>query len=42
MVGDVQQVSVSGLEGTEFFDKTDSFKRKKQYDTASLRPYSAG
>jgi glucose-6-phosphate 1-epimerase len=29
-VGDVQQVSVSGLEGTTFIDKTDGFKLKKQ------------
>jgi glucose-6-phosphate 1-epimerase len=33
-VGDVQQVSVSGLEGTTFIDKTDGFKRKKQGDEA--------
>ena len=28
--GDSRQVSVTGLEGTEFLDKTDSFKRKRQ------------
>jgi glucose-6-phosphate 1-epimerase len=29
-VGDIQQVSVSGLENTVFIDKTDGFKRKTQ------------
>ena len=29
-VGDVRQASLTGLEGTEFVDKTDDFKRKKQ------------
>lgn len=29
-VGDVQQVSVSGLEGTTFIDKTDGFQHKRQ------------
>jgi len=29
-VGDVQQVSVSGLEDTTYIDKTDAFKRKRQ------------
>ncbi len=29
-VGDVQQVSVAGLEGTTYVDKTDGFKRKRQ------------
>ncbi len=28
-VADIHQVSVSGLEGTAFIDKTDGFKRKK-------------
>ena len=29
-VGDIRQVSVSGLEGTAYIDKTDGFKRKQQ------------
>ena len=29
-VGDIRQVSVSGLEGTDYIDKTDGYKRKKQ------------
>src|SRR4029077_1661416 len=29
-IGDIRQVSVSGLEGTTYIDKTDGFKRKKQ------------
>jgi glucose-6-phosphate 1-epimerase len=29
-IGDISQVSVSGLEGTTYIDKTDGFKRKKQ------------
>lgn len=28
-IGDIRQVSVSGLEGTAYIDKTDGFKRKK-------------
>jgi len=28
-IGDIHQVSVSGLEGTTYIDKTDGFKRKK-------------
>jgi glucose-6-phosphate 1-epimerase len=28
-IGDIDQVSVSGLEGTAYIDKTDEFKRKK-------------
>jgi glucose-6-phosphate 1-epimerase len=35
-VGDVQQASVFGLENTNFIDKTDGFKRKKQ-DSEPLR-----
>ncbi len=33
-VGDSRQVSVLGLEGTEYLDKTEGFKRKEQTDTA--------
>lgn len=33
-VADIHQTSVSGLEGTEYIDKTDGFKRKKQGDEA--------
>jgi glucose-6-phosphate 1-epimerase len=29
-IGDVPQISVSGLEGTTYIDKTDGFQRKKQ------------
>jgi glucose-6-phosphate 1-epimerase len=29
-IGDIRQVSVSGLEGATYIDKTDGFKRKKQ------------
>lgn len=29
-IGDIRQVSVSGLEGTDYIDKTDGYKRKKQ------------
>jgi glucose-6-phosphate 1-epimerase len=35
-IGDIRQVSVSGLEGTTYIDKTDGFKRKKQ-DLEPLR-----
>ncbi len=31
-VGDIRQTSISGLEGTEYIDKTDGFKRKNQGD----------
>ncbi len=31
-LGDIQQVSIDGLAGTEFLDKTDSFRRKVQAD----------
>lgn len=29
-IGDIRQVSVAGLEGAEYIDKTDGFKRKRQ------------
>jgi glucose-6-phosphate 1-epimerase len=29
-VGDIQQVAISGLEGTTYIDKTDNFQRKSQ------------
>ena len=44
-VGDSRQVSVEGLDGTEFLDKTDDFKRKTQteallrFDGETDRPY---
>lgn len=31
-VADIHQTSISGLEGTEYIDKTDGFKRKQQGD----------
>jgi len=31
-IGDIHQVSVAGLEGTTYIDKTDGFKRKTQPD----------
>ena len=33
MVGDVQQTTISGLCNTEYFDKTDGFKRKRQEES---------
>ena len=35
-VADIRQVSVSGLEGTTYIDKTDGFNRKKQGDDPVL------
>jgi glucose-6-phosphate 1-epimerase len=32
-VGDAQQISIIGLSGTEYLDKTDEFKRKHQSET---------
>jgi glucose-6-phosphate 1-epimerase len=29
-VGDIERVSIGGLEGTEYLDKTDGFRRKRQ------------
>lgn len=34
MVGDARQISIQGLADTEYFDKTDDFKRKKQSESA--------
>lgn len=34
LVGDVREVSILGLQGTEYFDKTDDFKRKRQKEAA--------
>jgi len=34
LVGDVRQISILGLEGTDFFDKTDDFKRKRETQSA--------
>lgn len=45
MVGDAQRVTINGLVNTEYFDKTDGFKRKRQDESVLLmtgetdRPY---
>jgi|AGTN01.1.fsa_nt_gi Uncharacterized enzymes related to aldose 1-epimerase len=33
LVGDARQISIHGLEGTDYFDKTDKFKRKRQTES---------
>lgn len=44
-VGDARQISIHGLDDTDYFDKTDEFKRKRQTESALIltgetdRPY---
>ncbi len=33
LVGDSEQISIEGLAGNEYYDKTDSFKKKRQEET---------